>query len=137
MLVKVAKLTTLGKHLVNLGLRELVQDVQTKQTTHLELVQLCEMLLMMTSPSQLLQDDQDSSSSLLSNESDIKKSRSNRPGRSSKSSMDKRSERKASVRERTVRPPQNRFIHCCAHGDTDVPLKRKTNPFRPPLESEQ
>lgn len=58
LIVNVAKLSTnLGKYVVELGFRETVQELQTKKFWNVELSQICSIFLMMTSPSQLLEND--------------------------------------------------------------------------------
>lgn len=131
--VKVVTATNLGKYLVDLGSRKLAEEVQAQHDTHPEVVQLCGMFLMMTSTSQLSKDDAYSSFTDAPSGCGSKNRPPNRSGRSRKTNLDKRSERRLSMRERTVRPPQNRNAQCCPHGDADGPVKTKY-PFRKPLE---
>lgn len=138
LLVKVVTTTNLAKHLVDLGFRELVQDVQSTHVTHLELFQSCGMFLMTTSPSQLLHEDDDSSSSLASNANSTHNSGRNRSGRSKKTIKDKRTDRKTTVRERTVRPPPRRNSTCSSpRKGTEESVRSKNSTFQTTQETEK
>lgn len=131
LLVKLVRIENLKKHLLYLGFRELIQEVQNIDLTKVEVLQYCGMFLMMTSPSRMIHDDDDSSSSLASNASSAQNIEQNRSGRSRKARTEKRSDRKNSVRERTVRPPPRReTADSSTGGDRQRSFRNKENHLR-------